>query len=79
MKIYFHFSRSFGDKQPVPTSDRLARSEVGGDWFRQEIQCACVQDGSENLPKKSQTLSANKTARGVLSPIQAKDLGLVFA
>ena len=51
----------------------------GGDWLRQEIQFACVQDGSGNLPKKFQTLSANKTARGVLSPIQAADLGLVLA
>jgi hypothetical protein len=52
---------------------------AGGDWLRQEIQFACVQDGSGTLPKKFQTLSANKTARGVRSPIQVADLGLVLA
>lgn len=65
--------------QPVPTSDVLGTSEVGGDWLRQEIQFACVQDGSGSLPKKFQTLSANKVARGVLSPIQVGNLGLAIA
>ncbi len=31
------------------------------------------------LPKKHSNLSANKTARGVLSPIQVGNLGLVLA
>jgi hypothetical protein len=31
------------------------------------------------LPKKHSNLSANKTARGILSPIQAKDLQNVYA
>ena len=65
--------------QPVPTSELLGSSEVGGDWLRQEIQFACVQDRSGKLRKKSQTLSANKTARGVLSPIQVANLGLAIA
>ena len=52
---------------------------TGDDWLRQGDQCIYVHGGSGFLPKKIQTLSANKTARGVLSPIQAKDLGLVFA
>ena len=52
---------------------------MGGDWLRQEIQFTCVQDGSGTLPKKFQTLSANKTARGVLSPIQVANLGLAIA
>ncbi len=38
-----------------------------------------MHGGSEHLPKNVQTLSANKTARGVLSPIQVADLGLAVA
>ncbi len=34
---------------------------------------------ADDLPKNRLTPSANKTARGVISPIQVKDLGLVFA
>ena len=54
-------------------------SWVGGDWLRQEIQFAFVHGASEVLAKKSQTLTANKTAGGTLSPIQMKDLGFVLA
>lgn len=33
--------------QSIATSNPLVGLEVGGDWFRQEIQCACVRCGSE--------------------------------
>jgi hypothetical protein len=47
--------------------------------FDRDIQICIVHDRSEYLLKNTQTLSANKTARGILSPIPVKDLGFVYA
>lgn len=47
--------------------------------FDRKFSLPVCKTEADVLPKKCPNSSANKTARGVLSPIQAKDLGLVFA
>jgi len=47
--------------------------------FDREIGICLCATKLWHLFKLPQNSSANKVARGVLSPIQAKDLGLVFA
>lgn len=70
--------------QKIPDTKELGSRTViryltGDDWLRQGDRCIYMHGGSGYLPKNTQTLSANKTARGVLSPIQVKDLGFAFA
>ena len=47
--------------------------------FDRKFSLPVCKTEADVLPKKCPNLSANKTARGVLSPIQVADLGLVFA
>ena len=54
----------------------ISRGMIG---FDRETKDIYAHGGSEILPKKSQNLDANKTGRGILSPIQMKDLGFVYA
>ena len=54
----------------------ISRGMIGFDREIGSYTCMAEADG---LPKNRSNSSANKTARGTLSPIQVKDLGLVFA
>ena len=47
--------------------------------FDRKLNVPECETEADDLPKNRPNLSANKTARGVLSPIQVADLGLVLA
>jgi hypothetical protein len=65
--------------QPVPTHDPVMDRGWGVTGFDREIGvCLRVAESDEFL-KTSKLLSATKTARGILSPIQVADLQPAYA
>lgn len=65
---------------PSPSPMHSGTLEMGDDWLRQRSSvhtdawpCCSIH------AKLLQPISANKTARGILSPIQAQDLQFAYA
>ena len=65
-----------GRNSVAETDFDISRGVTG---FDRKFSLPVCKTEADVLPKKCPNLSANKTARGVLSPIQVADLGLVFA
>jgi hypothetical protein len=72
------FRHSIATKQPVPTSDHFYDRRWGVTGFDREIGMCVRAANLRNVLKLSQTSSANKVARAVVSPIQLADLQLAF-
>ena len=63
----------------TPYTLHLSPFPPGVTGFDRKFNAPVVRNGSERLPKNVQTLSANKVARAVLSPIQMADLESNYA